>query len=238
MRTLPLIVLLFVLAACASTQPVRPTGTPLTLPSPTPIVAAHRAAAATRAPTSSPVPPTFTATSVPTATPTPTAPVRARTHAAPGVSGTLTRANVPTAISAALRAANITSRVYWFTSGGEEQLMIQYDSPIRYRPGYEDMLQKVKRVAAAGFLKIDPPLYTLYIAATDLTGTSDTVVRLRRYTVERWSRGEIGDADFYNNGFEPARISITCADGRCTGAKPTPFPTFPPFPFPFPTPTP
>jgi len=116
--------------------------------------------------------------------------------------------------------------------------MIQYDSPIVNRPGYDDMLQTAKAVAAQSFLRIDPPLHSLFIAATDLTGTSDTVVRLRRGTVERWARGEIGDADFYNNGFEPARVAITCAAGGCTALIATPYPTFPPFPFPFPTPTP
>jgi hypothetical protein len=128
--------------------------------------------------------------------------------------------------------------VYWFSSGDEAQLMIQYASPIRYRAGYAEMLEKVKIVAAEHFLRIEEPFYTLYIAATDLTGTSDTVLRLDRHTVERWSRGEIGDADFYDNGFEPARIIITCAGDECSGVRPTPYPTFPPFPFPFPTPTP
>ena len=116
--------------------------------------------------------------------------------------------------------------------------MIQYDSPIHNRPGYAEMLEKVKQVAAQHFLRIDPPLYTLWIAATDMTGTSDTVLRLDRYAVERWSRGEIGDADFYNNGFVPARIAITCGADGCAGVGPTPYPTFPSFPFPFPTPTP
>jgi hypothetical protein len=152
-------------------------------------------------------------------------------------SGTLSRADAPAAIKAALRSAGITANVYWFTFGGEEMLMIQYDSPIANRPGYAEKLSTVKAVAAVHFLRIDPPLGTLYIAATDLTGTSDTVVRLQRATVERWSRGEIGDADFYNNGFVPARIAMTCEQAECTAVRPTPFPTFPSFPFPFPTPT-
>jgi hypothetical protein len=101
------------------------------------------------------------------------------------------------------------------------------------------MLQAVKTIAAQHFLEIDPPLYSMWIAATDLTGTSDTVLRLRRDAVERWAGGAIGDADFYNNGFEPARLVVTCtAGGECSAVKPTPYPTFPPFPFPFPTPTP
>jgi len=149
----------------------------------------------------------------------------------------LSRDAVLVAITDALHAAGIDSNVYWLTFGGEQQLMIQYASPIVNRPGYADRLQTVKAVAVAGFLKIDPPLYTLTIAATDITGTSDTVVRLRRETVERWSRGEIGDADLFNNGFEPTRIVVTCSETECTAVKPTPFPTFPPFPF-LPTPTP
>ena len=162
-----------------------------------------------------------------------------REPATPAASGTLSRDAVLVAITDALHAAGIDSNVYWLTFGGEEQLMIQYASPIVNRPGYADMLQTVKTVAVANFLKIDPPLYTLTIAATDITGTSDTVVRLRRETVERWSRGEIGDADLLNNGFEPTRIVVTCSDTGCTAVNPTPFPTFPPFPFPtFPTPTP
>jgi hypothetical protein len=116
--------------------------------------------------------------------------------------------------------------------------MIQYASPMRNRPDYAERLDSVKRVAARFSLAIDPPLFTLWIAATDLTGASDTVLRLDRYTVERWANGELGDADFYNNGFEPARIVITCA-AECTGTRPTPYPTFPSFPFPpVPTPTP
>ena len=63
--------------------------------------------------------------------------------------------------------------------------MIQYDSPIRNRPGYAEMLEKVKLVAARTFLEIESPLYTLWIAATDMTGTSDTVLRLDRHIVER-----------------------------------------------------
>jgi len=153
----------------------------------------------------------------------------------------LPRPDTPATIEAALREAGIQSSVYWFTfdAGDREQaLMIQYASPIVNRPGYTEMLQTVKAIAAANFLTIDPPLYTLFIAATDITGTSDTVVRLRRGSVERWSRGEIGGADFYHNSFEPARIVVNCAQVACTAVMATPFPAFLPFPFPFPTPTP
>ncbi len=116
--------------------------------------------------------------------------------------------------------------------------MIQYASLIVNRSGYAERLQTVKAIAAGNFLRIEPPLYTLFIAATDITGTSDTVVRLRRGSVERWSHGEIGDADLLNSGFEPTRIVVTCTAGECTAVMATPFPTFPSFPFPFATPTP
>ena len=139
---------------------------------------------------------------------------------------------------AGLRSANVEARVYWFTFDGEEMLMIQYASPLVNRLGYAEMLQTVKVVAAANFLKIDPPPGALVIAATDITGTSDTVVRLRRETVERWARGEMGDDDLYSNGFEPARIVMTCTQTACIAVKPTPYPTFPPFPFPLPLATP
>ena len=77
--------------------------------------------------------------------------------------------STPAIVQSALLAQGIHSNVYWFDSGGEPQLMIQYDSPIRNRPGYAEMLEKVKQVAAQHFLRIDPPLYTLWIAATDMT---------------------------------------------------------------------
>ncbi|HKZ82223.1 MAG TPA: hypothetical protein VJ793_01045 [Anaerolineae bacterium] len=187
---------------------------------------------------------------LPSATPTPapatlpaappTAAATASVDGAPGgqpMAAHVSYTSTPAIVQSALLAQGIHSNVYWFDSGGEPQLMIQYDSPIRNRPGYAEMLEKVKQVAAQHFLRIDPPLYTLWIAATDMTGTSDTVLRLDRYTLERWSRGEIGDADFYNNSFVPARIVITCDAGGCAGVRPTPYPTFPSIPFPFPTPT-
>ncbi len=170
----------------------------------------------------------------------PTAAATASAGGAPGgppAAAHISHMPAPATIQSALLSQGINSNVYWFDSGGEPQLMIQYDSPIRNRTGYAEMLEKVKQVAAQHFLRIDPPLYTLWMAATDVTGTSDTVLRLDRYTVERWSRGEIGDADFYNNGFTSARIVITCDADGCAGVRPTPYPTFPSFPFPFPTPT-
>jgi len=146
------------------------------------------------------------------------------------------RDDAPAVLKAILQSADVSSRVYWFASGDEQQLMIQYDSPIRERPGYAEMLEAVKRIAAANFLRIDPPLLTLYIAATDLTGTSDTVLRLDRRAVEEWARGEIGSDDFYHNSFVPARIVMTCSGAECSAVRATPFPTFPSFPFPTPTP--
>jgi hypothetical protein len=228
------------LAACGPARSARPTGTPLALPSPTPIVVSRTrdmTITPTARPTNSPTPgPAATLTL--TATQTPRAVVRIQATSAPSI---LPRADAPAALSGVLRAAGIDANVYWFTFDAgdrEEALMIQYASPITGRPGYAERLQTVKAVAAANFLKIDPPLYTLFVAATDLTGTSDTVVRLRRHTAERWSRGEIGDAELHNNGFEPARIVVTCSPAGCTALMATPYPTFPPFPFPFPTPTP
>lgn len=235
------VVLSFALAltACGSMPNPRPTNTPLPLPTPTLIVFTRPRATATLAPTESPTSSSApSATFIPTATETRSVVVAGGLGApAPATEGA-SRAEAPAAIQAALRSANIDARVYWFTFGAEEMLMIQYASPLVNRPGYAEMLSTVKTVAAANFLNIDPPLYTLYIAATDLTGTSDTVVRLRRETVERRARSEIGDAELYNNGFEPARLVMTCTQTACTAVQPTPYPTFPPFPFPLPTPSP
>ena len=230
-----------VLAACSPAQNARPTSTPLTLPSRTPIVVSKPQTTATSKAT-----PTETASPQSAATPLPTptelppasgASIQAR--ATSTAADALSHDAAPGAIQRTLASAGIDSNVYWFTFGGEDMLMIQYASPIANRPGYAEMLQAVKTIAAQRFLKIDPPLYSMWVAATDLTGTSDTVLRLRRDAVERWASGEIGAADFYNNGFEPARIVVTCTQaGECSAVKPTPYPTFPPFPFPFPTPTP
>jgi hypothetical protein len=140
-----------------------------------------------------------------------------------------------------IKAGVTDPQVYWFTfdAGDREQaLMIQYQSPLRWQDGYQDMLRAAKQTLGRYYLQIDPPLYTAFIAATDMTGTSDTVQRLRRFAPEKLANGEIGAEDFLNNYFEPAPVVITCAaDGQCTGLMATPFPTFN-FPFPFPTPTP
>ena len=221
---------------CGPATAARPTNTPLALPSPTSFVVIR----ATVTPTPTPTQPhTDTPTPVQVSTATPTAsPTSLPRRQSTPASSALTQAAAPAAIKNALSAAGIAANVYWFKSGDEDQLMVQYTSPLRYRRGYEERLQQVKQAVAPYFLKIQPTLYTLWIAATDITGTSDTVLRLDRYSVERWSRGEIGDAGFYSNGFVPARIVIDCAGDECSGVRPTPYPTFPPFPFPFPTPTP
>lgn len=250
MRTLRAFLLLSIVlgsaTACVAAGAAKPTATPLTLPSPTPIAVRVRPSP-TLAPTatSSPWP---TSTPESTLTPSPTVGGSSSVGVKSGVGvdssvGDDSRRSPERSdgdrrrLNDALQAAGIDARVYWFASGDEQRLMIQYASPIRNRPGYAERLQTVKTIAAANFLQFGPSLYTLYIAATDITGTSDTVLRLDRYTVERWARGEIGDADFYNNGFVPSRIIIVCTGDECTGVKPTPYPTFPPFP-PFPTPTP
>ena len=130
--------------------------------------------------------------------------------------------------------------VYWFTfdAGDREQaLMVQYASPLRWQPGFLDMLRAAKLAAAHYYLPIDPPLYTLIIAATDITGQSDLVVRLRRSAAEKWAAGQIGDDDLVNNYYEPVQVVVNCTIESCTAKMATPFPTFPSFPFPFPTPT-
>ena len=156
--------------------------------------------------------------------------------------GSIARSEAPAILQAALSQAGVNDpQVYWFTfdEGDREQaLMIQFASPLRWQAGYDEMLRAAKQILGRYYLQIDPPLYTAFVAATDITGTSDAVQRLRRYAPEKLARGEIGEEDFLNNYFEPAPVVIACtADGACTGKMATPFPTFN-FPFPFPTPTP
>ena len=43
------------------------------------------------------------------------------------------------------------------------------------------ILRAAKQTLGQYYLQIDPPLYTAFVVATDLTGTSDTVQRLRNY---------------------------------------------------------
>jgi hypothetical protein len=257
MRTkrLMLILTMALLAACsaptATPRPIGPTATERPFPTFGPT--RTRTPTRTPPPTATP-PPTETpiVVNAPTDTPSPTATAAvsrsqpigngqpAKAPAAP--QGTITRAQAPAVLRSALIKAGVTDpKVYWFTfdAGDREQaLMIQYQSPLRWQDGYQDMLRAAKQTLGRYYLQIDPPLYTAFIAATDMTGTSDTVQRLRRFAPEKLANGEIGEEDFLNNYFEPAPVVITCAaDGQCTGLMATPFPTFN-FPFPFPTPTP
>jgi hypothetical protein len=145
--------------------------------------------------------------------------------------GPITRAQAPALLQSALIKAGVNDpKVYWFTfdEGNHEQaLMVQYASPLRWQDGYNEMLRAAKQTLGRYYLQIDPPLYTAFVVATDLTGTSDAVQRLRRYAPEKLARGEIGEEDFLNNYFEPEQVSIKCAAaGACTGKMATPFPPF------------
>jgi hypothetical protein len=239
------------LAACsvptATPRPIGPTATER----PFPTFGPTRTRTPTRTPLSTETqPPAATVMSVtPTETPTPiaAAPVSSgrtsgtgKPAAAPA--GKIARSEVPALLRSALIAAGVNDpKVYWFTfdEGDHEQaLMIQYASPLRWQAGYNEMLRTAKQTLGRYYLQIDPPLYTAFVVATDMTGTSDAVQRLRRYAPEKLARGEIGAEDFLNNYFEPVQVTIACtANGSCTGKMATPFPTFN-FPFPFPTPTP
>ena len=247
MRTFLLgLVVLSLLTACAGpTATPRPIG-PTATARPFPTFGPTR----TRTPTRTP-PPTPTvdlptaAAPVDVAAPTATAampggrPIGTQQPAAAALTGKIARAAVPGILRSALLKAGVSDpQVYWFTfdEGDREQaLMVQYASPLRWQPGYQEMLRAAKQVLGQYYLQIDPALYTAFIAATDLTGTSDTVVRLRRFAPEKLAKGEIGLEDFLNNYFEPEQVAITCASAGCTGKMATPFPAFS-FPFPLPTP--
>ena len=252
-----MIVLAALLAACsaptATPRPLGPTATERPFPTfgPTHTPKSTRTPRPTITPT-----PTETVMSIPTDMPTQTAVTRptgaSGSSSAAGTIGTgkatavpvgkISRAQAPAVLRSALIKAGVNDpKVYWFTfdEGSREQaLMIQYASPLRWQDGYNEMLRAAKQTLGRYYLQIDPPLYTAFVVATDLTGTSDAVQRLRRYAPEKLARGEIGEEDFLNNYFEPEQVSITCAaDGTCLGKMATPFPSFN-FPFPFPTPTP
>ena len=242
---LALFVLLLLTACAGPTATPRPIG-PTATERPFPTFGPTR----TRTPTRTP-PPTPTvdlpvaAATLDTVTPTAVAvtgrqPIGTRRPAATAPAGKIARADVPGVLRPALLKAGVNDpKVYWFTfdEGDREQaLMVQYASPLRWQPGYQEMLRAAKQTLGQYYLQIDPALYTAFIAATDLTGTSDTVVRLRRFAPEKLAKGEIGQEDFLNNYFEPEQVAITCTSAGCTGRMATPFPTFN-FPFPFPTPT-
>jgi hypothetical protein len=153
----------------------------------------------------------------------------------------LARADVPSIMERELIKAGVRDpSVYWFTfdeGDREVALMVQYASPLRWQPGYLDMLRAAKLVVGRYYLAVDPPLYSAFIAGVDITGSSDITVRLRRHTAEKYARGDIGADDFVNNYFEFANVWVQCtADGICLAKMATPPPEFN-FPFPFPTPT-
>jgi hypothetical protein len=257
-----MVTVMTMLAACsaptATPRPIGPTATERPFPTfgPTHTPKSTRTPHPTITPT-----PTETIISVPTETPTQTAIARAtgasgsrsgvgsigtsKAPAAPTeLNGKIDRSQAPAILQSALIKAGVNDpKVYWFTfdEGSREQaLMVQYASPLRWQDGYNEMLRAAKQTLGRYYLQIDPPLYTAFVVATDLTGTSDAVQRLRRYAPEKLAKGEIGEEDFLNNYFEPEQVSIKCtADGGCLGKMATPFPSFNfPFPFPRPTPTP
>ena len=256
--TIALALLAALAAACsaptATPRPIGPTATERPFPTfgPTRTRTPTRTppATATQPPTETPI-----VIAAPTETPSPTA-MAAATASASGSTpraigsgqavqaptGKIARSQAPAILRSALIKAGVKDpKVYWFTFDAgdrEEALMIQYASPLRWQDGYNEMLRAAKQVLGRHYLQIDPPLYTAFVVATDMTGTSDAVQRLRRYAPEKLASGEIGEEDFLNNYFEPAPVAITCTtDGQCTGLMATPFPVFN-FPFPFFTPTP
>ncbi len=255
-KVLMFLVAMVMLAACGAPTPTpRPIG-PTATERPFPTFGPTRTPKSTRTPRPTITPtPTETIVSVPTEAPTETAAVRPTGSSASRIAagsigpskaavptGQITRAQALALLRSALIKAGVNDpKVYWFTfdEGNREQaLMIQYASPLRWQDGYNEMLRAAKQTLGRYYLQIDPPLYTAFVVATDMTGTSDAVQRLRRYAPEKLARGEIGEEDFLNNYFEPEQVSIKCAaDGACTGKMATPFPPFN-FPFPFPTPTP
>jgi hypothetical protein len=156
-------------------------------------------------------------------------------------SGAIARSAAPAILNQALIEAGVRNpNVYWFTfDAGDREvaLMIQYDSPLRWQPGYLDMFRAAQRVIGRYFLAIDPPIYSAFVAGTDMTGNTDITARLRRSSAEKLARGDIGEDDFVNNYFEYVNVVMTCNADGCLAKMATPFPTFN-FPFPFWTPTP
>ena len=253
-KFLILMMVLTLLAACsAPTATPRPIG-PTATERPFPTFGPTRTPKSTRTPHPT-VTPTATETALSvSAEPTETATTGARPAQSGGAQpigtqkavvapkGKLDRSQAPAILRLALIKAGVNDpKVYWFTfdEGSHEQaLLVQYASPLRWQDGYNEMLRAAKQTLGQYYLQIDPPLYTAFVVATDLTGTSDAVQRLRRYAPEKLAKGEIGEEDFLNNYFESEQVSINCAaDGNCLGKMATPFPSFN-FPFPFPTPTP
>ncbi|MBI5564154.1 MAG: hypothetical protein HY870_04610 [Chloroflexi bacterium] len=154
---------------------------------------------------------------------------------------TIARSAAPAILNQALIEAGVRKpNVYWFTfDAGDREvaLMIQYDSPLRWQPGYLDMFRAAQRVIGRYFLAIDPPIYSAFVAGVNMTGNTDITARLRRSSAEKLARGDIGEEDFVNNYFEYVNVVMTCSPDGCLAKMATPFPTFN-FPFPFWTPTP
>ncbi|MBP7687345.1 MAG: hypothetical protein KA765_05540 [Thermoflexales bacterium] len=154
---------------------------------------------------------------------------------------TIARSDAPAILNQALREAGVRNpNVYWFTfDAGDREvaLMIQYDSPLRWQPGYLDMFRAAQHVIGRYFLAIEPPIYSAFVAGQDMTGNTDITARLRRSSAEKLARGDISETDFVNNYFEYVNLVVTCSADGCLAQMATPFPTFN-FPFPFWTPTP
>jgi hypothetical protein len=240
------LIVMVLITACAA-----PTATPRSAPltsteRPFPTFGPTRTQTPTRTPQ-------VTATTTPSLTLAPTetpTPARASsvtrsigqpaTKKSAGAAAKIARVDAPAALRQALAEAGVNGpHVYWFTfdeGDREVALMIQYDSPLRWQPGYLDMLRNAQRVVGRYFLLIDPPIYSAFIAGTDIAGDSDITVRLRRSSAEKLARGEIGEEDFVNNYFEYVNVVMKCSADGCLAKMATPFPTFD-FPFPFVTPT-
>lgn len=165
----------------------------------------------------------------------------AATRRPSGSVGAIARSDAPAILNQALIEAGVRNpNVYWFTfDAGDREvaLMIQYDSPLRWQPGYLDMFRAAQRVIGRYFLAIEPPIYSAFVAGQDMTGNTDITARLRRSSAEKLARGEIGEEDFVNNYFEYVNLVVTCSADGCLAQMAKPFPTFD-FPFPFWTPTP
>ncbi len=234
-RYLPLFIVIITLLACSGPQAIN-----AVQPADTSIPATRRPLPTfppyqTRTPTVTPKP---TETATPFAmpaqldTPTPTIVTSGSAphpivSAAPKIPSRIDRADAPAILKQALIQAGVANpKVYWFTfdEGDREQaLMIQYDSPLPHYDSFQVMLRAAKLVAAQYYLPIDPPLYSLFIATTDMTGQSAVTGRLRRSSVEKWASGAIGTEDLLNNYFEDSKPVVTCTADGCTAKMATPF---------------
>ncbi len=247
-----LLLLVLILSACAVPTATPRATAPTLTPRPFPSFGPTRTVTPTRTPRTTPTE-TATPTLEVTAIDTPTPSSANRTggavanqpsvaHSASQSSGQIERSAIPALLTRALIEAGVADpKVYWFTfdEGDREQaLMVQYASPLRWQPGYLDMLRTAQKVLGRTFMSIEPPIYSAFVAGVDIAGDSDITVRLRRSSAEKLARGEISAEDFANNYFEYINIVINCTADGCLAKMATPFPTFDfPFPFPYPTPT-